>query len=456
MTWRMVVGRRPVPARQGQLGFAARAERRERRFKWAIVALTVSLVAGVVGTTPVGRYAARRVAARVKWMVVRSLGLPRDRAEIEADVQLKRKRDIERTTPVFAEVYRESSPKLRRLLDALGMDPAHALLRWGNYHVTLILPSAIFAPDDLRSYRLRPNTRSVWLKAIALPRGLAGSFLAPDTPDLPELIKGSGAFIVPGSVQTTNSWGLRGPEPNVNAPLRGIVLGDSNMQGLFIGDDVTPPECLRRDLESRLKTRASILNTGHLGYSPEQFYHTLQEYGDRFRPHFVLLSFCANDFGDGGAALRGIGDWEEGAYWIGEIHQYCRVRNILCVTTAIPTEMQITTPRGEGYFPGRISDACHLSSLQYCNPVDEFVDEHLRLMIEGERRGGRPSNSPLYNGHLADYHFSPLGAELWGRVLGRRVALLLERSRIHWQKRGNTDAFPPPTQSRAQPSREVR
>ena len=28
------------------------------------------------------------------------------------------------------------------------------------------------------------------------------------------------------SRQTTNSWGLRGPEPDRNAPLRGIVLGD--------------------------------------------------------------------------------------------------------------------------------------------------------------------------------------------------------------------------------------
>ena len=56
------------------------------------------------------------------------------------------------------------------------------------------------------------------------------------------------------------------------------------MQGMFIGDDDTPPECLRRDLESRLKTKVSILNTGHLGYSPEQYYYSLVEYRRSLSP----------------------------------------------------------------------------------------------------------------------------------------------------------------------------
>ena len=47
--------------------------------------------------------------------------------------------------------------------------------------------------------------------------------------------------MVDSSVQTINSWGLRGPEPDTTAPLRGIVLGDSYMQGLFVADDRPPP-----------------------------------------------------------------------------------------------------------------------------------------------------------------------------------------------------------------------
>ena len=70
-------------------------------------------------------------------------------------------------------------------------------------------------------------------------------FLVPDGPGLAEAIKGTAAIPVVESRQTTNSWGLRGPEPDLDAPVRGIVLGDSFMQGMFIGDDDTPPECLQ-------------------------------------------------------------------------------------------------------------------------------------------------------------------------------------------------------------------
>ncbi len=76
-------------------------------------------------------------------------------------------------------------------------------------------------------------------------------FLVPDGPGLADAIRGTPAMPVETSRQTTNSWGLRGPEPELDAPLRGIVLGDSFMQGMFIGDDETPPECLRRYLQGR-------------------------------------------------------------------------------------------------------------------------------------------------------------------------------------------------------------
>ena len=103
-------------------------------------------------------------------------------------------------------------------------------------------------------------------------------------PETADLVKGTGAEIVSGSTQTTNSWGLRGPEPDLKARWRGIVLGDSYMQGLFIGDDQTPTECLKRELKTRLGATVEILNTGHLGYSPEQYYYTLVQYGKRFAP----------------------------------------------------------------------------------------------------------------------------------------------------------------------------
>jgi hypothetical protein len=350
---------------------------------------------------------------------------------IDADWQLKRQRGVAFTTRVYREVYGEADARMKRLLDFAGLDPAHAVLRWGNYNQTLLLPGTAFQADDTgRSYRLRPNTQTIWLKGVALPRNLSGFFLVPDRPELPQLVEGTGAFIVPGSSQRTNSWGLRGPEPDLEAPVRGIILGDSNMQGLFVGDDETPPECLRRELEGRLKTRVSVLNTGHLGYSPEQFYYCLREYYDRFRPNFVLITFCLNDFGDGGLALAGVGDWEEGKYWLDEIAQFCRVRNILYVVAPVPSEIQTMGPRGEGRFPGRISDLCQWSSVRYCNPMESIIDEQLRLRLETEQHGKVWSSSPLYNGHLSDYHFSAKGCRVWARAVGERLALLFAISQL--------------------------
>ena len=169
---------------------------------------------------------------------------------------------------------------MQRLLRFAGLDPEHALVRWGNFDRTVLLPSTVFEPDETgRSYRFRPNVRSIWVRNFPMKGPVKAYFQVPDKPEVAELVKGTGAQIVDGSTQTTNSWGLRGPEPDLKASWRGIVLGDSYMQGLFVGDHETPTECLKRDLKSRLGAPVEILNTGHLGYSPEQYYYSLVEYG---------------------------------------------------------------------------------------------------------------------------------------------------------------------------------
>src|SRR5438874_6760275 len=97
------------------------------------------------------------------------------------------------------------------------------------------------------------------------------------------------------------------------------------MESMFNGDDATPPLLLQQFLASELKVDVSILNTGHIGYAPEQYYRTLEEYGPRFRPLFVIVSVCPNDFGQGGDVLQGQGDdWDEALFWLGEIEQWCR------------------------------------------------------------------------------------------------------------------------------------
>jgi hypothetical protein len=230
------------------------------------------------------------------------------------------------------------------------------------------------------------------------------------------------------SRQSTNTWGLRGPEPDPAAALRGIVLGDSFMQGYLIGDDDTPPECLRRDLETHLKTKASILNTGHLGYSPEQYYYSLLAFADRFPAHFVVVSVCSNDFGDLFEVLKGKGDWDEGKYWLEKINDFCAARRWPCLVVSVPFENQMLGRRRSGDYPGTISNILKTGAMTFLDPTDAFINAHLDLMIQADLRGIRFYRSPLFNNQFDDGHFSALGAEVWAGAVGRRVRLLLERT----------------------------
>ena len=328
-------------------------------------------------------------------------------------------------------VYDSWDPAIQKLMRYAGMDPENGLLRWGNHYQTLLLPSTVFAADDTgRSYRLRPHIESVWLRNITPDPHMFMFFLVPDGPGLKEAMRGTTAIRVEESRQTTNSWGLRGPEPDLKAPLRGLVLGDSFMQGLFVGDDNTPPECLRRDLEIRLNTRTSILNTGHLGYSPEQYYYSLEAFAERFQPHFVVVSFFANDFGYLYDALSGQGDWEEARYWLDAIARHCRARNWPCLFVAVPERGLVQGFRNAGNYPGKLTNILDVSGPTVFNPIEAFVDKNLDVLLAGARRGQRPNNSLLFNDQYYDGHFSARGSEVWASAVGERVGLVLKRDHV--------------------------
>ena len=423
--------RESTVVRQRRFAFVEQAERRDRLFRRAILAATALAVVGLAGLTSTGRDGVRRATAWARGVAWTAVGIPRPRSEIEAETARRRARDVETASATFRRVYDEASPAVRRLMRFAGMRRDDALLRTGNYDKVLVLPSAVFAADNSgRSYRLRPNLRSVWLRGVDLTHGMNGFFLVPDTPDLPAALSGTRAGVVPGSAQTTNSWGCRGPEPDPSAPLRGIVLGDSNMQGYFIGDADTPPAFLGREIESRLGVRATVLNTGHLGYSPEQYYYTLVEYTDRLRPQFVVVTLCVNDFGDVAESHPGPGRLGRGAaYWLGRIDEFCRTRGIMAITAPVPYDMQVTGLRLAGNYPGKADDLLRSSSLFTCFAIEDLIDDFLRSRAS-DARERRPSlPNPLYNLHLGDHHFTPRGAEIWGRAVGRRVALLLDMAR---------------------------
>jgi lysophospholipase L1-like esterase len=416
---------------QRRLPFQERAERLDRRFKAGIVLLTLVLVAASFAGTSSGRYAVGWAAFAVRGWVRRLVGLPESREAIDAAWRLKRERDIRNAHKGLVDLYITSPPALQKLFDLAGMTPRDALLRWGNYDRTLMLSSRVFEPDEHgRSYRLLPKTKAIWVRRITLLKGPFTLFLVPDVPEVRAVAGAIGAVVVEESAQTTNSWGCRGPEPDPQAEVRGIVLGDSFMQGMFIGDAETPPLRLEHHLREARKTTVSVLNTGHLGYSPEQYYYTLREYAPQFRPDFVVVAVFANDFGDIEDVLRrGQGNWDEARYWLDEIRQYCRTREILCLMTPIPAESQLAQTRRDGFYPGLVANLTEFSPIFFDNPLDDFIDENLRLKAKAATHGQGGSDSLLYNGHIGDTHFSSKGADLWARVIARRLVLLWEYRR---------------------------
>jgi hypothetical protein len=415
--WKWEGWSRAPAARQERLEFMTALERRERAFQRSIVALTAMAVVGLAAGTRMGRYAMATLTARGRELVDRAVGMPPERTEHEAGQRKTRLANAAAAREAWAEVAPPDS-RLGEFLRAAGMDAGSAVIRWGNIDRSIVLSSAVFEPDDNRSYRLLPGVRSVWVIGLSFKKSLA-LFLVPDTPDLREAARLAGGHAVPQSVQMTNSWGCRGPEPDTAAPVRVLVLGDSMMQGALIGDAETPPVRLEAHLAAALGAPVSVLNTGHVGYSPEQYEATLRAFFDRFRPHYVVISITDNDFGD----LRNPADWAEGEYWIDRIADFCSHHGVEFLLVPAPEAGSLLGRHNLGQFQAQVEKMFKRGGLNYLDPLESFTDRFIRLRNE-QMRLGSPLSEPLYNLHLlGDRHFSPFGSDLWGRVVARRLLL---------------------------------
>jgi hypothetical protein len=400
--------------------------RRERLFRAFIIAVTALVILGMLMGTRAGRLLIEQARATVEDQTRALFGMPPSEAELADKRQRIRKRQVEATTATLERFFQNASPEIRKLFDVTRMNPPGALIGSGRPTNAFLLSRDVFDDDRSgRSYRLKPGVRSVWLRQITLHDGPFGLFLVEDRPDVRTAAAALNAVVDDRSRQTTNSWGLRGPEPDPHAAIRGIVLGDSFMQGMFNGDADTPPHYLQQEIEGRTGRTTSILNTGHIGYAPEQYYHTLLEYGPKFQPQFIVVSVCPNDFGDEFEVMAGRGDaWDEAKLWLDAIGQWCRGRNVLCLLVAVPCDIQFTGARRDVPYPGRITAIYSGSPLHYLNPIDEFIDESLRLDRERRKNGNPVGYSLLYNRDIADNHFSPAGARLWARIVARRLEAL--------------------------------
>lgn len=404
------------------------ASARVRWFKRLIILATLAAVAGVAASFPIGRhYVVEGYTSARRSLIYQLTGLKPDRSEIDADWARRRALGLARTAEQLTKFYDGADAPMKDLFDVAGMDPKHGLVRYGRADQTFLFSSQVFEPDGRgRSYRFRPGVRSVWLRQVTLHEGPFGLFLIPDTPVHREAAGKVGAIVDEPSITTINSWGLRGPEPDPSAPLRGVALGDSFMQGMFIPDDQTPPVHLARRLSEIEGVPVSLANTGHIGYSPEQYYYSLLEYGPRMKPHFVVVSVCPNDFGSEFDIFAGHPDWiDEAAYWIEQIHGWCRSQDVTCLLVPVPCFSQLEARRKDGFYPGLVNNIFPGASTNYLDLLERFIDENLRLKLEAQKAGENYARSKLYNRHIDDEHFSPMGAEVWADGVARRLSMIM-------------------------------
>ena len=416
---------------QGVLPFVSRAAALERRFKRAILGTSLVLVLGLVVGTPVGRTTYGSLSTGAREWLSRQYGLPPSDATVDALWAEKRARGVAaaRSSMVHFFAHRQTSAATRALFEVAGLAPDNGLIRWGRGSFCFLMSSKVFdAKADGRSYALKPDLRAIWLRQVTITEGPFGLLQVPDTAEVRSAARAAGAIVDEGSAQRTNAWGCRGEEPDPEAPARGIVLGDSFMQGMFVGDDDTPSMNLQRDLARRWGMRTWVLNTGNVGYSPEQYYYALRHFYDRVKPHFVVMSVCPNDFGDDFEVLDGRGeDWELAGRWINESAQFCRSRQVPFLLVPVPCEPQFLGGRRDAFYPARISNLLKANARQYLDLLDDFLDEHLRLVEERKHQGHRSEFSPLFNGQIADNHFSPAGSRLWAERVGKRLERIVGR-----------------------------
>ena len=92
-----------------------------------------------------------------------------------------------------------------------------------------------------------------------------------------------------------NALGLRGQLPDLNKPLRILILGDSFAFGYGVNDDESFPARLEKLLQHTHQVAATVINAGHSGYDTRRELGFLQAYAPNFRPNIVLIAFVLND-----------------------------------------------------------------------------------------------------------------------------------------------------------------
>ena len=184
---------------------------------------------------------------------------------------------------------------------------------------------------------------------------------------------------------TTNSQGFRSDlDFSYDKPdgmLRIICLGDSQTQGFEVRQECTYSSVIEKYLCNH-GYESEVFNTGISGFSTAEELVFLENEGINYKPDFVVLGFCANDFDDNIKA--GLFELNDGRLIVKKKEHIPGVR-ILNVIYKIP-------------FTRYLGENSHFYSLLF-NSVWEYFKKQLHSQQEAQLL----TESAVPSGELTDY-----------------------------------------------------
>ena len=128
--------------------------------------------------------------------------------------------DIQSSRGTLEQTFAEYTPAAQRLLRFAGLDPDHALARWGNHDRTFLLPATVFEIDDTGALTGFEPTYARSGFAISRSRALVKAyFQVPDRPELTNVVTGTGAMVVerldPDHEFVGLAWARAGPHSDL-------------------------------------------------------------------------------------------------------------------------------------------------------------------------------------------------------------------------------------------------
>ena len=394
----------------------------ERAFRRAILLVTLLGGGRAPGRPRPGRSAIRERVRDARWAVLRRIGLEPDRAEVDAYWRDRRDRREAATRAKYRALFARLTPERQAFLRVAGMGPDEAVVCWGNYDMTFVLSSKVFAATtraaSIASCRTSArsasgrSTCSTWTPASSSsPRPPRSS--APPRPP--------GRCPWPGRSSRRTPGAAAAPSPTPRRRSAGSCWATRSCRATSSATPTRPPSAsAARSARSsarpsRSSTRASSATAPSRSITRSAPSPTASARGSSSSRRSSTTSARRT------TVLSGEGDWVEPAYWLGKIQEYCRSKGIVCLFAPVPWEGQVTGQRNSGDYPARVATIAHAGGPFFCDATEAFVGEQLVIRREFERSGRTmPTRTPLYNGDLGDGHFSPRGCAALGT--GRRRA----------------------------------